>query len=115
MCANASPVVRAVSAPDMLARCTKLQHVSFYGMELLWPPACGVQRIVADLGMWAPGNGLSAGGAAALAGPLGKLVHLTSLSLSGTWLGGVVCVSRACMQAVPCPSVRGRLRQCEAV
>ena len=50
-----------------------------------------------------------------MAGPLGKLVHLTSLSLSGTWLGGVVCVSRACMQAVPCPSVRGRLRQCEAV
>ena len=93
----------------MLARCTKLQHVSFYGMELLWPPACGVQRIVADLGMWAPGNGLSAEGAAALAGPLGKLVHLTSLSLSGTWLGGVVCVLRVCMHAVLCPSVRGSM------
>ena len=98
----------------MLARCTKLQHVSFYGMELLWPPACGVQRIVADLGMWAPGNGLSAEGAAALAGPLGKLVHLTRLNLGGTWHGVVGCVSCVCMHAVPCPSVRGRLWQCEA-
>ena len=50
-----------------------------------------------------------------MADPLGKLVHLTSLDLSSTWHGGVWCVSRACMHAVPCPSVRGRLWQCEAV
>ena len=41
----------------------------------------------------APGNGLDEEGAAALADPLGKLVHLTSLYLGGTWHGGVVCVA----------------------
>ena len=46
-----------------------------------------------------------------MADPLGKLVHLTSLDLGGTWHGGVGCVSRACMRAVPCRSVRGRLLQ----
>ena len=50
-----------------------------------------------------------------MAGPLGKLVHLTSLDLRCTWHGGVGCVSRVCMHAAPCPSVRGRLWQCEAV
>ena len=43
--------------------------------------------------VWAPDNGLGAEGAAALADPLGKLVHLTSLDLSSTWHGGVVCVT----------------------
>ena len=98
--------MHAVSAPDVLASCTKLKHVSFYGMELLWPPACGLQRTVADVCVcvWAPGNGLSAEGAAALAGPLGKLVHLTSLNLGCTWHGGVVCVSRvyACRAVSEC-------------
>ena len=42
-----------------------------------------------------------------MADPLGKLVHLTSLDLGGTWHGGVGCVSRVCMHAMPCPSVRG--------
>ena len=28
-----------------------------------------------------------------MADPLGKLVHLTSLYLGGTWHGGVVCVA----------------------
>ena len=28
-----------------------------------------------------------------MADPLGKLVHLTSLDLSSTWHGGVVCVT----------------------
>ena len=32
-----------------------------------------------------------------MAGPLHKLVHLTSLSLGGMWHGGVVCV--ACVYA----------------
>ena len=50
-----------------------------------------------------------------MAGALGKLVHLTSLNLGCTWHGGVVCVSRVCMHGVPCPSVRERLWQCEAV
>ena len=50
------------------------------------------------------GNGLHAG-VAALAGPLGKLVYLTSLNLGSTWHGGVVCVSRVCMHVVPCPSL----------
>ena len=63
----------------------------------------------------APGNVLGAEGVAALAGALGKLVHLTSLNLGCTWHGGVVCVSRACVYTVPCPSVRGRFWQCEAV
>ena len=106
--------MHAVSAPNVLASCTKLKHVSFNGTELLWPPACGVQRIVADVGVWAPDNELHASGAAALADPLGKLVHLTSLNLCCTWYGRVGCVSRVCMHAVPCPSVRGRLWQCEA-
>ena len=65
--------------------------------------------------LWAPDNELGAEGAAALADPLGELVHLTSLDLSSTWHGGVGCVSRVCMHAVPCRSVRGRLWQCEAV
>ena len=43
-----------------------------------------------------PGNGLGAEGAAALADPLGKLVHLTRLGLGGTWHGGVGCLSRVC-------------------
>ena len=47
--------------------------------------------------VWAPGNGLDAEGAAALADPLGKLVHLTSLNLSSTCHGGVGCV--ACVYA----------------
>ena len=38
--------------------------------------------------------------------PLGELVHLTSLDLDG------MCV---CVHAVLCPSVHGRLWQCEAV
>ena len=67
-----------------------------------------------------------------MADPLGKLVHLTSLDLSSTCHGGVGCVAcvYACravsecawwgvscvrMHTVPCPSVRGRLCQCEAV
>ena len=65
--------------------------------------------------MWAPDNGLGEEGAAALADPLGKLVHLTSLDLYGTWHGDVGCVSRVCMHAVLCPGVRGRLWPCEAV
>ena len=32
-----------------------------------------------------------------MAGPLGKLAHLTSLDLSSTWHEGVVCV--ACVYA----------------
>ena len=40
-----------------------------------------------------------------MAGPLGKLVHLTSLNLSGTWHRGVVCV--ACVYCMPC-----RVRVC---
>ena len=43
--------------------------------------------------VWAPDNGLCAEGVAALAGPLGKLVYLTSLNLGSTWHGGVVCVA----------------------
>ena len=54
---------------------------------------------------WAPGNELGAEGAAALAGPLGKLVHLTSLNLRGTWHGGVVCVCRVCV----CMACRARV------
>ena len=50
-----------------------------------------------------------------MADPLGKLVHLTSLDLGGTWHGGVSGVSRVCMHAAPCRSVRGRLWQCRAV
>ena len=66
--------------------------------------------------VWAPGNELGEkGAAAALADPLGKLVHLTSLDLGGTWHGGVSGVSRVCMHAAPCRSVRGRLWQCRAV
>ena len=65
--------------------------------------------------VWAPDTGLGAEGAAALAGPLGKLVHLTSLNLSCMWHGGVVCVLRVCMHAVLCPSVRWRVWQCGAV
>ena len=64
--------------------------------------------------MWAPDNGLGAEGAAALADPLGKLVHLTSLDLSCMCHGGVGCVSRVCMYAVPYPGVRGRLWQYRA-
>ena len=65
--------------------------------------------------VWAPDNDLGAEGAAILAGSLGKLVHLTSLDLRCTWHGGVGCVLRVCMHAVPCPSVLGRLWQCGAV
>ena len=65
--------------------------------------------------VWAPGNELCAEEAAALADPLGKLVHLTSLNLSSPCHGGVVCVLRVCMHAVLCPGMRGRLWQCEAV
>ena len=63
------------------------------------------------------GSKLGAEGAAALAGPLGKLVHLTRLDLGGTWHGGVACVCVACVyiHAVPCPRVRERLWQCGAV
>ena len=61
------------------------------------------------------GNRLGAEGAAALAGPLGKLVHLTRLDLSSMWHEGVVCVLRVCMHAVLCPRVRERLWQCGAV
>ena len=61
------------------------------------------------MGVWAPDDWLGADGAAALAGPLGKLVHLTSLNLSCMWHGGVVCVLRVCMHAVLCPSVRGSM------
>ena len=50
-----------------------------------------------------------------MAGPLGKLVHLTSLDVRGTWHGGVSGVSRVCMHAAPCRSVRGWLWQCWAV
>ena len=50
-----------------------------------------------------------------MAEPLGKLVHLTSLEMWSTWHGGLAGVFRACVYAVPCPSVRGRLWQCEAV
>ena len=67
------------------------------------------------LGVWTPGNDLGAEEAAALADPLGKLVHLTSLDLYCTFHGGVGCVLRVCMHAVPCPSMYGRLWQCEAV
>ena len=50
-----------------------------------------------------------------MAGPLGKLVHLTNLALWRTWHRGVAGVSRVCMHGVPCPSVRGRLWQCTTV
>ena len=60
-------------------------------------------------GVWAPGNALREKAAAALDGPL-KLVHLMSLDLSGAWHAGA-CV----LHAVPCPSVRERLCQCEPV
>ena len=56
-----------------------------------------------------PDNELGAERAvAALACPLGKLVHLTSLHLRGIvpWGSGV---SRVNMHVVPCRSVRGRL------
>ena len=56
------------------------------------------------MGVWAPGNGLGAEGALALANPLGKLVHVASLNMSSTWHG---CVSCVCMHAMPCPSVCG--------
>jgi len=59
--------------------------------------------------VWVPDNRLGADGAAALVDSLGNLVHLTSLNLSSTWHGGVGCLSRVCIQAVPCPSVCGRL------
>ena len=49
------------------------------------------------VGAWAPDNRLGADGAAALADPLGKLVHLASLDVRGTWHGGVGCV--ACVYA----------------
>ena len=49
------------------------------------------------MGVLPLGNGLGAEGAAALADPLGKLVHLTSLNLSSPCHGGVVCV--ACVYA----------------
>ena len=54
--------------------------------------------------LWAPDNELDAEGAAALAGPLGKLVHLTSLDLSCMWHGGVGCVARvnACRAVSEC-------------
>ena len=89
--------------------------------ECAWA-AMAVWRCVTDVDgvgvcvcVWAPGNDLGAEGAAALADPLGKLVHLTSLDLGGTWHGGVSGVSRVCMHAAPCRSVRGRLWQCRAV
>ena len=73
-------------------------------------------EVLACVGGWAPGNVLGAEGvAAALAGALGKLVHLTSLHLSCTLHGRVRCVSRVCMHAVLCPRVRERLWQCGAV
>jgi len=59
--------------------------------------------------VWAPGNTPGADGAAALVDSLGKLVHLTCLNLSSAWHGGVGCLSRVCIHAVPCPSVCGRL------
>ena len=54
--------------------------------------------------VWAPDNRLGAEGAAALAGPLGKLVHLTSLNLSSTWHGGALGVCRvyACRAVSEC-------------
>ena len=58
---------------------------------------------------WAPDTGLGAEGAAAVVDSLGKLVHLASLNLGSTWHGGVACVSRVCVHAVPYPSVCGRL------
>ena len=59
--------------------------------ECVWA-AVAVWGCVTDAeGLGWVGNGLHAG-AAALAGPLGKLVHLTSLNLSSTWHGGAVCV-----------------------
>ena len=64
----------------------------------LWQ--CEAVRLTCDgvgVGLWAPGNALGAEGTAALADPLGKLVHLKSLDLRGTWHGGVECV--ACVYA----------------
>ena len=71
--------------------------------------AVAVWRCVTDVDVvgvwaWAPGNGLGVGGASALAGPLGKLVHLTSLNLSSAWHEGVWCV--VCVY-MPC-----RIRVC---
>ena len=53
---------------------------------------------------WVTGNGLRVGGASALAGPLGKLVHLTSLNLSSAWRGGALGVCRvyACRAVSEC-------------
>ena len=59
--------------------------------------------------VWEPDSELGAGGAAALADPLGKLVHLTRLDLRGTCHGGVVCVCMPCRVQVcmgGCASVR---------
>ena len=48
-----------------------------------------------------------------MAGPLGKLVHLTSLDLCGTWHGGVGCVLRACMHVQVCVGGCGRVKLCD--
>ena len=66
--------------------------------------------------VWAPGNGLGAEGAAALAEPLGKLVHLASLDLYGTWHGGVGCVACvfACRAVSECAWVAVAVRGCVA-
>ena len=63
--------------------------------------------------MWAPDNGLGEEGAAALADPLGKLVHLTSLDLCGTWRGVCrVCVCMPCRVRV-CLGGCGRVKLCD--
>ena len=63
------------------------------------------------------GNGLGAEGAAALADPLGKLVHLTSLNLGCTWHGGAwgvccVCVCMPCRVGV-CVGGCGSVKLCD--
>ena len=48
-----------------------------------------------------------------MAGPLGKLVHLTSLDLSSTWHGGVGCVLRVCMHVRVCVGGCSRVKLCD--
>ena len=47
-----------------------------------------------------------------MAGPLGKLVHLTSLDVRGTWHGKVGCVSRVCMHVRVCVGGCGSVKLC---
>ena len=66
--------------------------------------------------MWTPDNDVAADWAAALADPLGKLVHLASLNLSSTCHGRMGCVScvYACRAVSECAWVAVAVRGCVA-